>query len=269
MHRVVNRSFRFGYRALAKPFSVTTAKLFGTLTHVSTTENVISLTFDEGPHPEFTPRLLDILEQYQARVTFFCIGKFAQEYPEIVRRAAQAGHCIGNHSWDHPSFCHIFRRERYGQIRACAKALEPYEERLFRAPYGDQSFASHFDIIRLGYQVIGWSVAGSDWLDHSAQEIAEKLKTRIRPGSIVLLHDRIFSAPTVQYFDRTPMLEAVKIILDYYSPRFRFVTIPELIRSGRPHRENWYWKAEIDWLNGLCEEGGQGRRYNHIKVAKG
>jgi peptidoglycan/xylan/chitin deacetylase (PgdA/CDA1 family) len=260
-----SRSFRYGWRMVTKPFAAVIAKRFGTLTHVSTCENVVSLTFDEGPHPEFTGRLLDILDWYQARATFFCLGKFAQKHPDVVRRTAEAGHSIGNHSWDHPSFRHISRRERYEQIRACAKALAPYETRLFRPPYGDQSLVSHLDTIGLGYEVIGWSVTGSDWLDNSAEQIAEKLKSRIRPGAVILLHDRIFSAPKSRYFDRMPMLEALKIIFEYYGTRFRFVTIPELIRSGRPHRENWYWKAEIDWLNGLCEEAGNGRRYSHTK----
>src|SRR3990172_5069992 len=101
-------------------------RVLGTVTHVSTHASVVALTFDDGPHPEFTPRLLDILDKHQAQATFFMIGAAAQRYPDLVRRAAQAEHAIGNHSWDHPSFPLITGRERRAQMRACAQAITPY-----------------------------------------------------------------------------------------------------------------------------------------------
>ncbi|MGH8754891.1 MAG: polysaccharide deacetylase family protein [Burkholderiales bacterium] len=124
--------------------------MIGTITHVSTSDAVAALTFDDGPHPEFTRRLLDILDRYQARATFFIVGRSAQRYPELVKRIAQAGHALGNHSWDHPSFPYISRRERRLQIRACAKAIHPYGLKLFRPPYGNQSIASRLDALCIG-----------------------------------------------------------------------------------------------------------------------
>lgn len=259
--RFAKLAIRYGLRILRRPFAAVAVSMLGTITHVSTQDPVIALTFDEGPHPEFTHRLLDILEGYQARATFFCVGKFAQRHSDAVRRAAQAGHCIGNHSWDHPSFRLISRRERREQIRECADALAPYEQRFFRPPYGHQSIASRFDAFVLGYEVIGWNLVACDWLDHHADRMAEQLVNQIQPGSVVLLHDRILSAPEERYFDRKPMLEAVKIVLGRLNDSFRFVTIPELLRHGRPQRQNWYWEADVDWLNTLQEEEGGGRRY--------
>jgi peptidoglycan/xylan/chitin deacetylase (PgdA/CDA1 family) len=82
------------------------------------------MTFDDGPDPEYTPRLLDILKKYQVHATFFImVGEAAHNHPKLVRQVAQAGHAVGNHSWDHPSFPLISGRERRAQIRACAEAI--------------------------------------------------------------------------------------------------------------------------------------------------
>jgi peptidoglycan-N-acetylglucosamine deacetylase len=122
-----------------------TRDVIGTISHVHTRESVAALTFDDGPDPEYTPRLLAILERYRAQATFFMTGKAAQAHPELVRRVAQAGHAIGNHSWDHPSFPLISGRERRAQIRACAQALVPYGSRLFRPPYTEQNLGSRIE----------------------------------------------------------------------------------------------------------------------------
>src|SRR3989442_6464090 len=99
--------------------------LLGSITHVATAESVAALTFDDGPHAASTPQLLEILARHQARATFFMLGQFALQYPELVRRIAQAGHAIGNHSWDHASFPFITGRQRRGQIRARARLTSP------------------------------------------------------------------------------------------------------------------------------------------------
>src|SRR5262249_49636601 len=117
--------------------------LQGTIISVVTREPVAALTFDDGPHPEYTPRLLDILEQYKVHATFFMVGEAAQKHPELVGQVAHAGHTVGNHSLDHPFFPSIPKHERQRQIRACEQALAPYGRRLFRFPYGAENLASH------------------------------------------------------------------------------------------------------------------------------
>ncbi len=238
-------------------------RLTGTITRVSTQEAVVALTFDDGPHPEFTPRLLDILAKHQAQATFFMIGQVAQQYPKIVRQVAQAGHAIGNHTWDHPSLPLISRRERWRQIRACARAIAPYGQRLLRPPYGHESMASRLDALWLGYRAVTWNVLAYDWLDHDARWMADHLMKRIKPGSIVLLHDALYHTLEPEYTDREPMLETVDRLLTQLGPRFRFVTVPELLRHGHPHRRIYHGKPDLAWLNKLQGQEEEARRYAH------
>ncbi len=147
-------------------------KVTGTITHFAATD-AVALTFDDGPHPEHTPRLLDILERHQVRATFFPVGEFAQKYPELIRRAAEAGHAIGNHSWSHAAFPFITSREQREQIRAAAQAVAPYGQRIFRPPYGYQNVRSRLNAMWLGYQVVTWSVHAEDWFDRDADWMVE------------------------------------------------------------------------------------------------
>ena len=233
----------------------------GTITHVSTKEPAVALTFDDGPHPEYTPRLLDILERYHARGTFFMTGEAAQAHPELVKRVAAGGHAIGNHSWDHPSFPLITGRERRRQIRKCASVLAPYGERLFRPPYGEQNIASRLDALLLGYQVILFNIATDDWRGGDAVSIVAQIERQIRPGSVVVLHDKLFDALDEAYFNREPVVEAVQILLNRLGDRFHFVTVPELLRRGRPQKDTCYKKANLQLLNKLITERGPGRSY--------
>ena len=248
---------------LRRLFNAAARRVMGTITHFSTQDTVAALTFDDGPHPEFTPRLLDILEKHQAHATFFMIGKTAQRHADLVRQVAQAGHAIGNHSWDHPSFPLISGRERRAQLRACEKAIAPYGQRLLRPPYGHQSVASRLDALWLGYQVVTWNLPGYDWLDHDADRIADRLVNQIKPGSVILLHNVLYHTVEERYADRQPMIEAVNMLLEQVGDRFRFVTLPELFQHGRPQRRNWYWKADRNWLNSLKGQDGPTRRYTY------
>lgn len=252
---------RYCLRAIQRLFSIATGNVIGTVTRVATREAIMALTFDDGPDPEYTPRLLEILERYGAHATFFMTGEAAQAHPELVRRVAEAGHAIGNHSWDHPSFPLISGRERRAQIRACGKALFPYGERLFRPPYGEQNIASRIDAFLLGYQVIMFDVSTHDWCGGDAATIARQLERKIRPGSIVVLHDRLVDALDQSYFSRESTLEAVRMFLDAVGERFRFVTIPELLRHGKEQKEIRYKKPDLELLNRLMQLGTPGRRY--------
>ena len=247
---------------LQKPVAYVRRRVAGSITHVSTTENAVALTFDDGPDPEFTPRLVDMLARYQAHATFFFVGRSAQQYPEVVRQVAQAGHAIGNHTWDHPSLPLISGRERRAQIQACAKALAPYGQRLLRFPYGHQDVASGLDALWLGYQVNGWNLLGYDWLDHGAEWIAGRLVGKVRRGSVILLHDALYYVSEAGPVDRRPTLQAVEQVLRQTGGRFRFVTVPELLRLGRARRQVLSIEPDPDWLQGLYRPGGEPRRDN-------
>ncbi|HWP58348.1 MAG TPA: polysaccharide deacetylase family protein [Candidatus Acidoferrales bacterium] len=233
----------------------------GTVTGVVTKEPLIALTFDDGPDPEYTPRLLEILERYGARATFFMTGEAANAHPELVRRIAQAGHAIGNHSWDHPSFPLISGRERRAQIRACARAIAPYGERLFRPPYGEQTIASWCDAFLLRHRVVMFDCWSDDWRGGDAATIARQLEKRARPGGIVILHDRLWDALDRAYFNREPMLEGLEIFLRRSLGRFRFVTVSELLRRGKARKEFWRKRPDRKLLNELMLPDGPARRY--------
>ena len=114
----------------------------GVITDVATTAPVAALTFDDGPHPEWTPRLLDLLDRHQAKATFFMVGEMAARHPELVNRIAGAGHAIGNHSWNHPSFPAIRWAERSRQIARCEDTIRVCNAKLFRPPFGDLNWSS-------------------------------------------------------------------------------------------------------------------------------
>jgi peptidoglycan/xylan/chitin deacetylase (PgdA/CDA1 family) len=219
-------------------------KIRGPITRVATGDTVAALTFDDGPHPEFTPRLLEILDRYHARATFFMIGENARRHPDLVRRVAQAGHVIGNHSWNHSVFPSLTRRERRAQIKACTSAIAPYGQRLFRPPQGYHNLASHLDALWLGYKVVNWNVAVDDWCSLDADWMAGRLMSQISPGSVILLHDGLCDPVGDQYLDRGPMLKAVNILLSNLGHHFSFVTIPELLQHGRPQRADFFWKPD-------------------------
>lgn len=236
----------------------------GTITSVSTSNQVAALTFDDGPDPVFTPRLLDVLKKHRTKATFFMVGKAAERHPDIVREVGVAGHAIGNHSWDHPSFPLITGRERRAQIRACETAIAPYGQKLFRPPYGDQSLLSRLEASWLGYQVIMYSVTAVDWLDHDPDWMKSRVMSRIQNGSIILFHDSLFQYRDSRYADREPMLSALDMLLKELSGRFTFVTIPELMSQGRPQMTYWIKTTDITILNERRGPYGEPRRYAKV-----
>lgn len=235
-------------REAAKRGVMETARILGTLTHVSTREPAVALTFDDGPDPESTPKLLDLLARYDAKATFFVVGVSAREHPEIVRRAADEGHALGNHSWDHPSFPLLTGRAQRLQMRWCEQVLPPQEMKLFRPPWGHQNLRSRLNAALLGYRVVAWSAMAEDWARDPAQDLVARVEERLRPGSIVLFHDALFRTDDPRHRDRTPTLEAVETLLERYDGRYRFVTVPELLEMGSPRRWHWYKRSDLDWL---------------------
>jgi peptidoglycan/xylan/chitin deacetylase (PgdA/CDA1 family) len=255
----VRSKLRF-LRPLRKQARAVIVRAAGTITHVETTDLVAALTFDDGPDPVWTPRVLDVLEAHHARATFFMVGELAAKHRDLVRKVAEAGHAIGNHSWDHPSFPQIGGVERRAQIRACERAIAPYGRRLFRPPYGHQTVASRLDALWLRYEVVLWNLSAVDWLDRSPATIAGQLVDGLRPGSVILFHDGLVDATEERFFDREPMLEAVRMLLDRVGGTFKFVTVPELLRHGTPRRRTWV-RQDPEILKRVRRQTGEGRRY--------
>jgi peptidoglycan-N-acetylglucosamine deacetylase len=248
-------------RARSLPIDALAHTPLGTITGARTGEPVAALTFDDGPHPLYTPRLLETLERHEARGTFFMVGAAARRHPEIVRRAAEAGHAIANHTDSHAVVSLIGSRERRAELRACEAALAPYGTKLFRPPYGYQSIASRIDALRLGYDAVAWDLSAFDWLDREGPWMAEFIRERLRPGQIILLHDRLHTADEARFADRTAMIAAVELLLARTKGHYRFVTIPELLRLGPPVRRSWFREADIGWLNTQTSADSEVRRY--------
>jgi peptidoglycan-N-acetylglucosamine deacetylase len=237
------------------------SKIPKALTRVLTADPVVALTFDDGPDPAYTPRLLDILAAHGARATFFMIGARAHRHPEIVERVAAEGHVIGNHSWDHPSFPLISQEERCQQLRACARAIAPHEKYLFRPPYGNQDLASWSDVDQMGYCAIGWNIEAGDWEERDSASIADAVTAQLQPGAVVLLHDGLFDALDTRFFPRDATISAVGHLLDRHAGSMRFVTILELLQYGAPRRKKWTYTADKVELNRLIRQDGSARRY--------
>jgi peptidoglycan/xylan/chitin deacetylase (PgdA/CDA1 family) len=233
-------SLRSAATAFARPLGHTS--WLGTLHRVETTASVAALTFDDGPDPDATPQLLDLLDIHGARATFFVVGASAARHPALTRQIYDRGHAIGNHTWSHPSLRALSRANRRAELQRCAAHLAPYGTRLFRAPWGDVSLSTRLDLLLQGYRPVGWDVQVQDWLAVPAAELAARLARRVRPGSIALLHDALYRtqgepglAPT-----RTAMLDGLDAYLSR-TPNLTFVTVPDLLAAGQPvyHRSGW------------------------------
>jgi peptidoglycan-N-acetylglucosamine deacetylase len=227
----------------------------GSIVAARTAERRIALTFDDGPDPATTPAILDVLARHGMRATFFLVGERAARHPDLVRRIAGEGHEIGNHSWDHPSLPTLPSRAVADQLRRTRAALAPHGEALMRPPFGNQTLRTWLAARRLGYRVVIWTVMGEDWRDDAAETIAGRILARAAPGAIVLLHDSLHAFEAERYRDRTPTVGALDILAERL-PDYGFVTVSELLRSGRPRRRYWVRAPKREWLAGLDAASG-------------
>ncbi|OPJ56246.1 polysaccharide deacetylase family protein [Alkalithermobacter paradoxus] len=191
-------------------------------------QKVVALTFDDGPHPRFTPKILDLLAEYDAKATFFVIGKHVKLYPKIVERIVSGGHEIGNHTFTHINVT----KSSYGKIK---KEFEDTQNiiftsigmqpKIFRPPFGSLNNNTLRIVREGGCKVILWSPNQDpkDWDNPSAEEIAEHILKNIGNGNVILLHDYV-----IQKDSKT--VEALRIILPELVERgYRLITISELL----------------------------------------
>ena len=242
MHKLGRLGRRIVGRALGE--------MFGSILSVRTSEKLAALTFDDGPDPTCTPQLLDLLARHGAKATFFMVGARAKAHPDLVARVAAEGHDIGNHSWDHPALSLLSKADFEDQITRTRTVLAPHGQVLMRPPYGLQSLRSFLQARRLGYRVVCWNGVGIDWLGDHAATLAQRMLDPLGPGSILLLHDSLYTYAEERFRDRGPMLEAVDILLTR-RPDYRFVTVTELLRHGSAVKRCWVTKPNIEFLNRL------------------
>lgn len=153
--------------------------------------DAIALTFDDGPHPERTPKVLDLLAGAGMTATFFLVGQNAARHPDVVRRIAAAGHEIGNHSWSHPWMPRLSARRIESELVRCQEALAGITgqvPRVVRPPYGSRDFRFYRIARRLELTPVLWSVDTRDWAG-TAEDIVLKRARRAKGGDILLFHD--------------------------------------------------------------------------------
>jgi peptidoglycan/xylan/chitin deacetylase (PgdA/CDA1 family) len=153
----------------------------------------VFLTFDDGPHPEHTPRLLDVLRDQGARATFFVIGKNAERYPDLVRRMAGEGHVVGHHTFFHNDPARTSPRQlsaEVGRTRDLLGEILGQRSNLFRPPHGQLSPAQLLTLWRAGQTVVLWNADTRDFACGSAAEFRAYFRERpLRGGDVVLMHD--------------------------------------------------------------------------------
>jgi peptidoglycan/xylan/chitin deacetylase (PgdA/CDA1 family) len=160
----------------------------------ATVEPEVWITIDDGPSPAHTGAMLELLERFEARATFFVIGLRAEEYPHLITEILGRGHEIANHTYTHPSglFWAASPARISAEIDLCDEWLRAGPDRparLFRAPAGLKNLFVHAELARRGLSLIGWTVRGLDTVRRDPARVAEKILRNIKPGSIILLHE--------------------------------------------------------------------------------
>lgn len=192
--------------------------------HVSVpkTDKVIALTFDDGPNPPYTGKVLRILKEHNAKATFFMLGAELAASPSLGRQVRDAGHAIGNHSWSHP----IRPKDPVGEVSRTddeLRAVLNIDTTLFRPPYGNLTNGLAKAAEARNEAIVIWSVDTNDWKRPGAKRIASRVIRGAKPGRIVLMHDG--------GGDRSQTVAALPVILDTLGKKgYRFVTVPELLQ---------------------------------------
>ncbi len=211
-------------------FFVPSSQAFGkVVVKGKSADKIIALTFDDGPNEPYTSQMLDILRNYGVRGTFFLVGKNVERYPETARRILAEGHVLGNHSYTH-SRISMMEGPRYTEVDIAGNAIEKatgVRPRIFRPPYGEKT-PWQLDYVKdRGMVTITWDVSANDPNIKDPYVIADRIISRARPGSIILLHD----GRGMQHgFDRSFTVGALPMIIDaLLEEGYTFVTVPELL----------------------------------------
>jgi peptidoglycan/xylan/chitin deacetylase (PgdA/CDA1 family) len=213
---------------------------WGSVGTVRTAAPLVALTFDDGPDPRWTPRILDILAEYQSHATFFMLVQNARRFPELVHRVVAEGHEVALHGIDH-------RRLAGGSRRSTRLLLEPAASELaeisgvpikyFRPPFGAQTVSTFLGERDAGLETVMWDVDSFDWRELDEVKVASDVVDRAEPGSIVLLHDTLADDPEC-VFDRATTMQ---LIVDGLRRRsLRSATVSTLMAAGSVQRAAYF-----------------------------
>jgi peptidoglycan/xylan/chitin deacetylase (PgdA/CDA1 family) len=193
----------------------------------------IALTFDDGPNDLHTLRLLEVLARHGVHATFFLIGRYVRQRPEIAREIVKAGHVVGNHTFTHPPLIFKSETEIRRQLSECRSALQDAigeHSNLFRPPFGGRRPAVLRVARELGLEPVMWNVTGYDWNAPPAEMIERKVARQIRGGDVILLHD---GGHKQMGADRSNSVTATDhLIARYKSEGYEFLAVPQMM-SGK------------------------------------
>jgi polysaccharide deacetylase family sporulation protein PdaB len=185
----------------------------------------IALTFDDGPHPDYTPEILALLKQSNVKATFFLVGSQAEKYPELVRAELAAGHSIGNHTYHHVSLPKIPEEYVADEIKTCGEVLRSITGKaphLFRPPGGEYDTEVAEAVEALGYTMVLWTDDPGDYVSPGEPLILSRTLRDARSGGIILIHDGI--QQTVDALPR--IIEALR------KQGYQFVTVDQMLADS-------------------------------------
>ncbi|MFJ3659814.1 polysaccharide deacetylase family protein [Streptomyces sp. NPDC090119] len=179
------------------------------------------LTFDDGPHPDYTPHILDTLAKYDVRAMFFVCGEMAVDNKELLARMAEEGHVVGNHTWTHPLLTEMAREDIRDEIERTSDVIEDaYGDRpqWFRAPYGAWNRATFQLGAEMGMEPMAWTVDTTDWMTPGTGTVVKRVEHGAAPGVVILSHDA--------GGDRTQSVRAIREYLPYLLDHGYHLTVP-------------------------------------------
>ena len=221
-----------GYQSMAPP-----GQWYGrTFAGLKRGSKQIALTYDDGPNDPHTLRLLEVLARHEVHATFFMIGRYVRQRPDIVLDVARAGHVIGNHTLTHPLLIFESAAQTRTELVECRAALTDAvgkHSNLFRPPFGGRRPVTLRIARDLGFETVMWNVTGYDWNAPSAAHVEKKVMGQMRGGDVILLHDGGHRAMGA---DRGPTVIATdNLIRRYKDQGFQFMTVTEMMEEvGRP-----------------------------------
>ncbi len=192
------------------------------------TNREIALTFDDAPDDIFTPKILNILRENKVKATFFLVGHRIEKYPDIAKRIVQEGHAVGNHSYNHPNFLQMKEADFIRQINRTDQLISSLSgsvPTIVRPPYGEIDEKQLEWLTQNKRVVVQWDVDSIDWKGLKSEEIVNNILSRLKPGSIVLLH-----SGTGEGGDLSGTVQALPTVIDDLRKKgFTLVTVPDLL----------------------------------------